>query len=63
MSWIHGLRLCLAAGAFMAALPAAMEIIAQAEALLFAWNLPLARVENPELLEQFSEIAIREEIW
>lgn len=63
MSWIHGLRLCLAAGAFMAPLSAAMEIIAQAEALLFAWNLPLARVENPELLEQFSEIAIREEIW
>lgn len=53
MSWIHGLWLCLAAGAFMAPLSAAMEIIAQAEALLFAWNLPLARVENPELLSGF----------
>ena len=53
MSWIHGLWLCLAAGAFMTAPPSAMEIITQAEALPLAWNLPLARVENPELLSGF----------
>lgn len=37
----------------MTAPPSAMEIITQAEALPLAWNLPLARVENPELLSDF----------